>query len=711
MKLSIIITAHDEGILAHKTMLSVFRALEDFDETYEIIVHIDKGTVETRDYFSRYESDKRFTILENSFGDLGESRNFAMKKAKGKYVSLLDADDLVSKNYFVEMMKTLDAAKEEIVVHPNYCLSFEDFGHNYVFQTMGESISPEMDAFLLFARHRWVSTMSAKRETLLENPYISTKNGYGHEDYALNIKLSEKGVLHKVAKGTVFFYRRKEVSMLKENNSNHCTQPYSELFEIEKWKELELPEKTEEHEKSVGERLREGYIRLRNNRTINAVITPMAEFAKKVTGKKLITEEKVPAEVLAEWKEVAKIEMQIFPAQYVLDKMVIYDTETPSEVSKAYQKLCKQVEAKPDYVFIVPWIVSGGADKVILNYLKALQEIHPEWNVAVIATKKSDNEWKHKMADNSYMLEFGNVATRLSPEDRDLLLTRLLIQLGCPKIHIVHSVEALDWVKKHAELVKNEFQVTTSLFCPGILVGTNGEGRWDFADPYVIRIDSLIDKIFTDNTKVVDKLVDNDGFDREKISVHYQPTEIQAHAKRHYENEQPLRVLWAGRISVQKNPKLLVKIAGKLDPTKVQIDAYGRVDEDELEGFRFPRGSEVLHYQGPFTNINNLDLSKYDLLLHTSISDGMPNIILEAAAAGIVTAASNVGGISDFVQNGKTGFLVDDFENAEAYVKVINEIQKNPSMLNDLMEGAEKLLQKRYSWEKFVKDVKRDFSV
>lgn len=89
----------------------------------------------------------------------------------------------------------------------------------------------------------------------------------------------------------------------------------------------------------------------------------------------------------------------------------------------------------------------------------------------------------------------------------------------------------------------------------------------------------------------------------------------------------------------------------------------------------------------------------------------MPNIILEAAAAGIVTVASNVGGISDFVQNGKTGFLIDDFENAEAYVKVINEIQKNPSMLNDLMEGAEKLLQKRYSWEKFMKDVKRDFLV
>ena len=39
---------------------------------------------------------------------------------------------------------------------------------------------------------------------------------------------------------------------------------------------------------------------------------------------------------------------------------------------------------------------------------------------------------------------------------------------------------------------------------------------------------------------------------------------------------------------MQKNPKLLVRIAEKLDPEKVHIDANGRFDEIERDGFQFP---------------------------------------------------------------------------------------------------------------------------
>ena len=44
IELSVIVTAHHEGIVTHKTVLSVFRALEPLDKqsiSYEIIVHLD----------------------------------------------------------------------------------------------------------------------------------------------------------------------------------------------------------------------------------------------------------------------------------------------------------------------------------------------------------------------------------------------------------------------------------------------------------------------------------------------------------------------------------------------------------------------------------------------------------------------------------------------------------------------------------------------
>lgn len=106
IELSVIITAHDEGLLAHKTMLSILRALEiSRVNKYEIIVHIDCGTDDTIKYFQRYVDDKHFKIIQNCFGDLGESRNAAVKVARGKYVLFRDADDLVSNNYVAEVLK------------------------------------------------------------------------------------------------------------------------------------------------------------------------------------------------------------------------------------------------------------------------------------------------------------------------------------------------------------------------------------------------------------------------------------------------------------------------------------------------------------------------------------------------------------------------------------------------------------------------------
>lgn len=713
--LSVIITAHNEGLMAHHTMLSVFRALEDFAMPYEIIVHIDCGDQATRDYFARYKDGRKIRIYENDFHDLGKSRNYAIKNARGTYISVMDADDLVSKNYFTEAMKTLKEAEQEIVVHPNYCLSFEDLGSTFCIQTLAESKTPEVDAALALIKHRWISAVSGKRKTFLKYPYMNTENGFGHEDYALSTELTTHGVLHKVARGTVYFYRKKKVSLLQTSNAQHVAQPYSELFDIDKWKELKLPvsEDSMPPKKDLKQRSMDMYVRLRRNRVLNKMIEPFANYARRKTGKKLIKTTYAYQEILDEWIDTSKIESQIFPTKDVLDHLITYDTEIIEPVATIYQKLCQQVKELPDYVFMVPWIMTGGADKVLLNYLEAIKELHPDWRIAVISMRNVENEWKDKLPDNAYLVDFGNITSELWLTDRNMLLTRLLIQMRCPKIHIINSIEAIDWINMHQELAKSQFEFSMSLFCYGIIPGTNGKGTWDFADPYITRIYPTIKHFYTDNTAVIRYVVKKEGYDENKFTVHYQPaTGVTSLPPKQFDKQpKKLRILWAGRISVQKNPELLVRIARKLDSEKVHIDAYGRFDKLEQDGFEFPDDCATLSYKGPFRDFNDLHPEDYDLFLHTSMIDGMPNVILEAAAANLITIASNVGGIGDFVQTGKTGFLIDDANNEDAYVEVINKIQEDPSILNNLTKGAQKRLRERYSWKSFVKDIKRDFNL
>jgi glycosyltransferase involved in cell wall biosynthesis len=51
-------------------------------------------------------------------------------------------------------------------------------------------------------------------------------------------------------------------------------------------------------------------------------------------------------------------------------------------------------------------------------------------------------------------------------------------------------------------------------------------------------------------------------------------------------------------------------------------------------------------------------LSKVTFLVHTSDSEGCPNVVMEAMACGRAVVATDVGDIPDLVEDGKTGFVV-----------------------------------------------------
>lgn len=705
MELSLVITAHDEGLLAHKTMLSVFKSLEGISCEYEIIIHIDKGSPETEDYFDRYSTDCRVRIFRNSFGDAGAARNFCAQRAKGKYLFFTDADDLLSENYFSTMLFALKKAKGDVVVHPEYNISFWD-DRFLVWKTVAPRSQDEA-AFLLFSHNQWPSSCGAKRTIFLEHPYILTERGFGHEDYALNIELAASGVKHETVKNTITFYRQKAQSLLRSNDANRATQPYSALFDIKKWGKLQINKNgSQKEKKSLKQLLRNGYIAARDNRALNSIITPLATAARKVTGKKLIRAD-LPAAIMKEWQKIAQIETGLYPSSGALRNLEHYDPNTRLQVNLAYQKLCKQANGYADYIFIVPWLIPGGADKVILNYLKALREVHPDWRIAVVTTLPSKNGWKNQIPNNAFLVDYGNISAQFDDTDRELLFTRLITQLKAKKLHIVNSLYGYQWVNLYQNFVKNNYELYVSMFCHDIIPGTKGQGFFDYADPYAVRIYPLIKKIYTDNAAVIERLVALNAFDRDKFKVHYQPTEPQEITKK-TSYSKPLRILWASRVAVQKNPELLLRIAKSLDPSVAHIDVFGRKDR-ECAQFSFPKTLRTLKYHGSYDGFQSLDLSQYDLLLYTSRIDGLPNVLLEATAAGLPIIASAAGGIGDFIKDGETGFLISDADNASEYVKTITEIASHPEQLGLIVENAQKLLKKQHSWSSFLKTVRKDF--
>jgi glycosyltransferase involved in cell wall biosynthesis len=85
-----------------------------------------------------------------------------------------------------------------------------------------------------------------------------------------------------------------------------------------------------------------------------------------------------------------------------------------------------------------------------------------------------------------------------------------------------------------------------------------------------------------------------------------------------------------------------------------------------------------------------------DVVVISSRSEGSPNVLLEALAAGVPLVATSVGGIPEMVRDGEHALLVphgDPRQMANAIARIMTE----PDVARGLVENGKKLVQTRFS--------------
>ncbi len=91
------------------------------------------------------------------------------------------------------------------------------------------------------------------------------------------------------------------------------------------------------------------------------------------------------------------------------------------------------------------------------------------------------------------------------------------------------------------------------------------------------------------------------------------------------------------------------------------------------------------------------ELVKSSVFVLPSLEEGQGVVVLEAQASGIPVIGTNVGGIPDFIRDGKTGILVGPAEPrdiSQAVIKIFSE----PEFAQKLVENAKDDLE-RYDWD------------
>ncbi len=720
--LSLIVTFHHEGITAYKTLLNIQELIRPFREQgigYEIILHLDNGDEATSEVLRQQESDSHIRVLRNSFGNPSDSRNFCVREACGRYVSIIDGDDIISANWLIDGYRMLEKSSEPLILHVEYNITFGLAEPEPRLWRMSDSRSDDEDTVNMFTRNRWSAGIILPRTVALKHPYKRANHGYGYEDWVFNMDTRHAGIKHKVVPESVQFYRIRFGSIYNLHGTESAVTDYTDMFATSRMQELarrfeqgdfsvQSPNGTRRIQQVTSGIMHLGrrvitsipYVGSLAQRGLNHVNRQHGEQALKT----------LPDCVYQAWLAANQIDSEACPTLDVLGNLKTYKSDFNDQTA-TYCKLVAQIRKDPDYLFLAPRLAIGGTEKVIVNYLNAFAELHPNWHIVVLA--KLPDKHPYQIPENVDFVDYYKLIEGKADYEIDFLLSRFIVQTKVKRLHVLHNQAAYQWCLNHLTLLRdNDYKVYVSQFM--YEYNKNPRLKIGFVDPWIRSIYPAVTRIMTDNQPAAQDMIDKDGFAAEIVKAHYQPIQplksqlLMSPSERDKLASQvakrPLRILWASRLSQQKRPDILKAIAQKLDAQRYSIDVYGRCQSPYSK--HYFADTPTVNYRGTYNGIESLDLSQYDVFLYTSQTDGLPNVLLEISSFGLPIVASHVGGVSDIV-NEETGYPVE-MDDIAGYVDALKHLQQNYTEALDKAQRAQKIVVDRHSWRHFLGQVKAD---
>jgi glycosyltransferase involved in cell wall biosynthesis len=144
-----------------------------------------------------------------------------------------------------------------------------------------------------------------------------------------------------------------------------------------------------------------------------------------------------------------------------------------------------------------------------------------------------------------------------------------------------------------------------------------------------------------------------------------------------------IRILCVGHVSVRKNQVQLIRaldpLAGKYPLQVVFLGGAPRQDPYCLEFFELIKSRPWCIYAGVADQAElRRRFARASLLILASLEDNCPMVVLEAMAANLPLIASNVGGVPELVEHGRTGLLIEP-DNPQSICNAVVQVLERPA--------------------------------
>ena len=163
-----------------------------------------------------------------------------------------------------------------------------------------------------------------------------------------------------------------------------------------------------------------------------------------------------------------------------------------------------------------------------------------------------------------------------------------------------------------------------------------------------------------------------------------------------------------GRLAPVKNHRMLFRVISNIrhrtSGIRLRLIVIGDGElRQDLEGYAKELGiQDMVDFKGWIKDLGNI-YKALDIVALTSMNEGTPVSIIEGMAAARPVVATEVGGVSDIVQDGRNGYLVKP-EDDEEFAKKLLDLIRNPGKRKILGEYGRMIIRDRFSSKRLVDD-------
>jgi glycosyltransferase involved in cell wall biosynthesis len=563
----------------------------------------------------------RIKIVHQNNAGPGAARNTAFANAKGRYICLLDSDDIIDTTYLEKCAWFLDSNQQYAFCN-SYSVVFGD--QEYLWNTGFER------------GHKYLQANSGPPISVIRHAAYIDSGGFdesirfGHEDWDFWL------------------------AMAKAGHWGHT-----------------IPEYLQWYRKRSGGRFEQ----IMRSGDVNS------EFEKNIRVKYAGLDKSFPT-----------------PERHFASAYETINTKASVSNSLEVNDQGRRI------LLLVPWMVTGGADRVNLDLLEGLSVRGHD--VTVCATLSSDNCWEYQFA--RFTSDIFALPIFLRASDYPRFLTYLMASRKIDTVVITGSTIGYQFLPYLRSMYPGVAFVD---MCHVDEAWQNG-GHPRFGVGYQ---DALDLNIVT--TKPLAAWMHARGADIARVKVMHtgvrmlQDSQLRADrcvVRSEFDVLESVPIIiFAGRLCEQKRPRLLAEILNGLNCSGLEFFALiiGDGEQRELLEASLVKFNltEKVRLLGSVSHSRWLALlAGADILLMPSQYEGISVALLEAMAAGVVPVVANVGGQEDVVSS-NVGSLISPGDNElEAYQDAVRLLFSNPATMKLMAVQCREVIAKSFSWDGMV---------